>query len=102
MNTIEWSFSRKDCVHFTQQVHTMSSQGTHSKSTCRKYASAFKRELVERCMRPSASVSGIGLENGIHANVLFRWRREYLRAPHARRVMAFRRPFWCRRTLQLR
>ena len=57
----------------------MSSQDTHSKSTRRKYTTAFKRELVERCMRPGASVSGIALENGINTNVLFRWRREHLR-----------------------
>ncbi|SEB26600.1 transposase [Variovorax sp. YR216] len=57
----------------------MSSQDTHSKSTRRKYTTTFKRELVERCLRPGASVSGIALENGINANVLFRWRREHVR-----------------------
>lgn len=57
----------------------MSSQDTHSKSTRRKYTAAFKRELVERCMPPGASVSRIALENGINANVLFRWRREHVR-----------------------
>ena len=55
----------------------MSSQDTPSKSTRRKYTTLFKRELVERCLRPDASVSGIALENGINANVLFRWRREH-------------------------
>ncbi|CAN7712371.1 transposase [Variovorax sp. LjRoot178] len=44
----------------------MSSQDPHSKSTRRKYTTTFKRELVERCMRPGASVSGIALENGIN------------------------------------
>src|SRR5947207_9748820 len=58
----------------------MSSQDTHSKSTRRRYTTTFKRELVERCLQPGASVSGIALENGINANVLFRWRREHLRA----------------------
>jgi transposase len=57
----------------------MSSQGTHSNSTRRKYTTTFKRELVEHCMQPGASVSGIALENGINANVLFRWRREHVR-----------------------
>jgi len=56
----------------------MSSQGTHSKSTRRKYPTAFKRDLVERCLLAGASVSGIALENGINANVLFRWRREHV------------------------
>ena len=31
-------------------------------------------------LQPGASVSGIALENGINTNVLFRWRREHLRA----------------------
>ena len=57
----------------------MSSQDPHSKSTRRKYTTTFKRELVERCVRPGASVSGIALENGINTNVLFRWRREHVR-----------------------
>jgi transposase len=57
----------------------MSSQDSHSRSTRRKYTTTFKRELVERCMGPDASVSGIALENGINANVLFRWRREHVR-----------------------
>ena len=56
----------------------MSSQGTHSKSTRRKYPTAFKRDLVERCLLAGASVSGIALENGMNANVLFRWRREHV------------------------
>ncbi|MET0195263.1 MAG: transposase [Hyphomicrobiaceae bacterium] len=57
----------------------MSSQDTQSKSTRRKYPAAFKLDLVERCLLAGASVSGIALENGINANVLFRWRREHVR-----------------------
>lgn len=70
----------------------MSLQDTHSKSTRRKYTSTFKRELVKRCMRPGASVSGIALENvrtestptccsASGANTCG--------APHATRVMTF-------------
>jgi transposase-like protein len=58
----------------------MSRQDTQAKPTRRQHAAAFKRELVERCLQPGASVSGIALESGINANVLFRWRREHLRA----------------------
>jgi transposase len=58
----------------------MSRQDTQARPTRRKHAAAFKRELVERSLQPGASVSGIALENGINANVLFRWRREHLRA----------------------
>lgn len=69
-----------DGVHVTQQVHTMSKQDTRARPTRRRHAAAFKRELVERSLQPGASVSGIALESGINANVLFRWRREHLRA----------------------
>jgi transposase len=58
----------------------MSRQDTQARPTRRRYAAEFKRELVERSLQPDASVSGIALENGINANVLFRWRREHLRA----------------------
>ena len=58
----------------------MSRQDTQASPTRRRYAATFKRELVERCLQRGASVSGIALENGINANVLFRWRREHLHA----------------------
>ena len=58
----------------------MPRQDTQANPARRQYTAAFKRELVERCLQPGASVSGIALENGINANVVFRWRREHLRA----------------------
>jgi transposase len=58
----------------------MSKQDTQGKPRRRRYAVTFKRELVERSLQPGASVSGIALDNGINANVLFRWRREQLHA----------------------
>jgi transposase len=57
----------------------MPRQDTQAKPARRRYTTEFKRELVDRCLQPGASVSGIALENGINANVLFRWRREQLR-----------------------
>ena len=57
----------------------MSKQDRQTEPLRRHYAATFKRELVERSLQPGASVSGIALENGINANVLFRWRREDLR-----------------------
>jgi transposase len=69
----------KDGVHLTQQVHTMVKQDTQPKPARRQYTAAFKHDLVQRCLRLGASVSGIALDNGINANVLFRWRREHLR-----------------------
>ena len=58
----------------------MSSQDTRARPARRQYTVAFKRELVERSLQPGASVSGIALEGGINTNMLFRWRREHLRA----------------------
>ena len=58
----------------------MAKQDTQPRPVRRQYTAAFKDDLVQRCLQPGASVSGIALENGINANVLFRWRREHLRA----------------------
>ena len=63
-----------------QQVQTMIRQDSGSKAKRRKHELAFKRELIERCLHPGASVSAIALENGINANLLFKWRRTHLRA----------------------
>ena len=67
-------------MHFTQQVHTMPRQDTEARPARRRHAQAFKRELVERSLQPGASVSGIALASGVNTNMLFRWRREHLRA----------------------
>ena len=61
-------------------VHTMSEQSTQAKRRWREHSPALKRELIERSLRPGASVSGIALEGGINANLLFKWRREHLGA----------------------
>jgi transposase len=64
----------------------MPRQDTQAKPARRQHEAAFKRELVERSLQPGASVSGIALENGINTNMLFRWRREHLRAGSRVRV----------------
>ncbi len=61
-------------------VHTMFEQDTQAKRRRREHSPALKRELIERSLQPGASVSGIALEGGINANLLFKWRREHLRA----------------------
>lgn len=58
----------------------MTKQDTRAEPTRRRHALAFKRELVERSLQPGASVSGIALANGVNTNMLFRWRREHVRA----------------------
>ena len=75
-----------------QQVHTMSKQDPRAKAARRTHEVAFKRALIERSLHPGASVSAIALENGINANLLFKWRRMHLRpnvqasAPGAREL----------------
>jgi transposase len=45
----------------------------------RHYDGAFKRHLVELTLVPGASVARIALDHRINANIVFRWRRHYLR-----------------------
>lgn len=46
----------------------------------RHHDRAFKQELVQQMLEPGASVSATAMRNGINANMLFKWRREQLRA----------------------
>jgi len=43
----------------------------------RKYSEEFKREAVGLTRQPGASVSEVGRDIGVGANLLFRWRREF-------------------------
>lgn len=51
-----------------------------SKAGRRHHDRAFKQELVRQSLEPGASVSAIALRSGINANMLFKWRREHVRA----------------------
>ena len=44
---------------------------------------SFKAELVRQSLEPGASVSAIALAGGVNANLLFKWRRDHLRASMA-------------------
>jgi transposase len=57
-----------------------------SKDRRRKHSEALKQELVERSLRPGASVAAIAQEHGINANLLFNWRRLHLRGHDASAV----------------
>ena len=46
----------------------------------RKHSLAFKRRLIEQTLVPGASVARIALDNGVNANLLFKWRRQHVRA----------------------
>jgi transposase len=58
----------------------MKSERGPGKRSRRQHDRAFKEELVRESLEPGASVSAIALRGGINANMLFKWRREHLRA----------------------
>ena len=58
----------------------MKDQSRVSGRTRRLHDRAFKNDLIARSLVLGASVAGIALEGGINANLLFKWRREHVRA----------------------
>jgi transposase len=61
-------------------VHTMKDQSRVLGRTRRLHDRAFKDELIAQSLVPGASVAGIAMKGGINANLLFKWRREHVRA----------------------
>jgi transposase len=49
----------------------------------RRHTAEFRREVVEKTLVPGASVAAIALEHRLNANLLFTWRRNYLRTLRA-------------------
>ena len=43
----------------------------------KQYSVDFKREVVEQSFVRNASIAAVARENGINANILWRWRHEY-------------------------
>ena len=58
----------------------MKDQSRVSGRTRRLHDRAFKDELIAQSLVHGASVSAIALKGGINANLLFKWRREHVRA----------------------
>jgi transposase len=58
----------------------MKSQAGVSEPTRRHHDRLFKAGLVQQSLQPGASVAAIALQNGVNANLLFKWRRDHLRA----------------------
>ena len=42
----------------------------------REYSKAFKALVMGECAQPGASVGGVALSHGLHANMVHRWLRE--------------------------
>lgn len=46
----------------------------------RRFSKEFKRQVVQETLAGGASVAGIALRHRLNANLVFTWRRKYLRA----------------------
>ena len=44
----------------------------------RRFSDQFKLQIVKQSLEPGASLSALALANGVKANQIFKWRREYL------------------------
>jgi transposase-like protein len=42
----------------------------------RKHSATFKAQILQACMQPGASLSGIAISHGLNPNMVQRWRRE--------------------------
>ena len=51
----------------------------------REYSKAFKALVMGECAQPGASVGGVALSHGLHANMVHRWLRE-ARPPKATQI----------------
>ena len=58
----------------------MKDQVRGSARTRRQHEREFKENLIAQSLAPGASVAAIAMKGGINANLLFKWRREYVRA----------------------
>jgi transposase len=64
-------------------VHTMKTVTGISGRQRRQHERSFKAEMVAQCLVPGASVAAVALAGGVNANLLFKWRRDHLRAMRA-------------------
>ena len=46
----------------------------------RQHDRGFKDDLIAQSLAPGASVAAIAMKGGVNANLLFKWRREHVRA----------------------
>ena len=60
------------------KTETSSDSGTAGTSR-KHYSREFKQRLVRQSLAPGASAAKIALKHQINANLLFKWRQQYLR-----------------------
>ena len=58
----------------------MKDQTGHSSRGRRQHERSFKDELIAQSVVPGASVAAIAMKGGINVNLLFKWRREHVKA----------------------
>ena len=58
----------------------MKDQVRGSTRSRRQHEREFKEDLIAQSLVAGASVSAIAMKGGINANLLFKWRREHVRA----------------------
>ena len=59
----------------------------------REYSRDFKARILAQCAQPGASVGGVALSHGLHANMVHRWiREERLRGESAGLVRSLAAP----------
>lgn len=61
----------------------MKDQSRESARTRRLHDRAFKDDMVAQSLVSGVSVAAIAMKGGINANLLFKWRREHVRAKDA-------------------
>jgi transposase len=59
-------------------MHTMASQTRTTQIPKRRfYSLELKRQVVQTCAQPGASIAAVALQHGINANIVHRWIREH-------------------------
>ena len=61
-------------------VHTMKDQVRRPTRSRRQHDRGFKDDLIAQSLAPGVSVAAIAMKGGVNANLLFKWRRERVRA----------------------
>jgi len=67
-------------VHTMKRVQSEVARSQKAVRGRRTHDAAFKRQLLELTLAPGASVAQIALDHRLNANLLFKWRRDHLRA----------------------
>jgi len=77
-----------DGVHQESMVDTKDKPGNKRRRGAERLRRAFsveyKQRVVGLTLAPEASVARVALAHGLNTNLLFKWRREHLRAQAAR------------------